>query len=170
MVPLKPEGAGPRGVLPIFEVTVRRSALLRRRVRALLVEHFELFLTIIGVLLAISIALMELSRGEQGVATVGLVWLQGFLIWAVHRHSWFRRRALVGKLRDMLQDRVNNQLTVMLGVAEMRTGPASEDGRLELERAVVAARTVSSELDHLSLDTLRDWEHRYRKSIPGTLV
>lgn len=149
---------------------MRRSALLRRRVRASLVEHFELFLTIVGVLLAISIAFTELSRGERGLATIGLVWLQGFLIWAVHRHSWFRRRALVQKLRDMLQDRVNNQLTVMLGVAEMRAGPPSEDGRLELERAVLAARTVSRELEQLSLESLRDWEHRYRKSIPGALA
>ncbi|MBA3260626.1 MAG: hypothetical protein H0T68_14315 [Gemmatimonadales bacterium] len=149
---------------------MRRSALLRRRVRASLLEHFELFLTIVGVLLAITFAFMELSQGERGLANVGLVWLQGFLIWAVHRHSWFRRRALVKKLRDMLQDRVNNQLTVMLGVAEMRVAPASEDGRLDLERAVLAARTVSSELEHLSLESLREWEHRYRKSVPGALA
>jgi hypothetical protein len=122
------------------------------------------------VLLAILIALMELTRGEQGLATVTLVWLQGFLIWAVHRHSWFRRRALVHKVRVMLQDRVNNQLTVMLGAAEMRTRVLPENEPAELERAVVAARTVSDELEHLSLESLRAWERRYRKSIPLSLT
>lgn len=143
---------------------------MRRRVRAILVEHFELFLTTIGVLLAILIALMELTRGEQGLATVTLVWLQGFLIWAVHRHSWFRRRALVHKVRVMLQDRVNNQLTVMLGAAEMGSRPLPANEPAELERAVVAARTVSDELEHLSLESLRAWERRYRKSIPVSLT
>ena len=148
---------------------MRRSALLRRRARAMLVEHFELFLTIVGVMMAITIALMELPRGKQGMATVALVWLQGFLIWAVHRHCWFRRRALVHKMRVMLQDRVNNQLTVMLGVAELRSQATVDEERADVERAVVAARTVSSELEHLSLESLTAWERRYRKGIPVPL-
>jgi hypothetical protein len=148
---------------------VRRNAHLRRRVRAILVEYFELFLTTVGVLLAIMIAFTELSRGEQGLATVTLVWLQGFLIWAVHRHAWFRRRALVTKMRAMLQDRVNNQLTVILGAAEMRARPSSREEQADLDRAVGAARTVSEELERLSLESLRDWERRYRRSIPSSL-
>jgi hypothetical protein len=153
-------------VLLLLEVTVRRSALLRRRIRAVLVEHFELFLTSVGVLLAIMVAFAQLTRGEQGVAMVTLIWLQGFLIWAVHRHCWFRRRALVHKMRVMLQDRVNNQLTVMLGVAELRNQGISDDERADVERAVSAARTVSAELDQLSLESLRAWERRYRTGIP----
>jgi hypothetical protein len=135
----------------------------------MLVEHFELFLTVVGVLMAIAIALMELPRGEQGLATVALVWLQGFLIWAVHRHCWFRRRALVHKMRVMLQDRVNNQLTVMLGVAELRKQTTEAEERQDVERAVLAARTVSAELEHLSLESLTAWEQRYRKGIPVSL-
>lgn len=167
--PKHASGAGPPRRAPIFEVIVRRYAHLRRRVRALLVEHFELFLTTVGVLLAITIAFTELTRGEQGLATVTLVWLQGFLIWAVHRHAWFRRRALVTKMRVMLQDRVNNQLTVMLGAAEMRARPSSYEEQADLDRAVGAARTVSEELERLSLESLRDWERRYRRSVPASL-
>jgi hypothetical protein len=116
------------------------------------------------------IALMELTRGEQGLATVVLVWMQGFLIWAVHRHCWFRRRALVHKMRFMLQDRVNNQLTVMLGAAEMRGRSAHRDELVDMERAVLAARTVSEELDQLSLESLREWERRYGRTIPAPLA
>jgi hypothetical protein len=149
---------------------VRRNAHLRRRLRAILLEYFELSLTTVGVLLAVLVAFAQLSRGEQGLAMVVLIWLQGFLIWAVHRHCWFRRRALVHKMRVMLQDRVNNQLTVMLGVAEMRNDQVSEEQQADLERAVLAARTVSAELDQLSLESLRDWERRYRKGIPQSLT
>ena len=131
----------------------------------MLVEHFELFLTIVGVIIALTIAFTELTRGEQGLATVVLVWLQGFLIWAVHRHSWFRRRALMYKVRVMLQDRVNNQLTVILGAAEASISSRDEEEE-ELERAVIAARNLSEELDRLSLESVHAWERRYSKSIP----
>ncbi len=121
--------------------------------------------------MAILIVPMELSRGEQGLVTATLVWVQGFLIWAVHRHCWFRRRTLVRKMRVMLQDKVNNQLTVMLGAAEMHgrmTGGRESQG--EMERVVLAARVVSEELDQLSLESVRDWERRYRRGIPTTLA
>jgi hypothetical protein len=142
-----------------------------RRLRAVFAEHFELFLTTIGVVMAILIVPMELNRGEQGLVTATLVWVQGFLIWAVHRHCWFRRRTLVRKMRVMLQDKVNNQLTVMLGAAEMHgrtTGGRESQG--EMERAVFAARVVSEELDQLSLESVRDWERRYRRGIPTPLA
>jgi hypothetical protein len=160
------------GVLPRFEACVRRPAFLPR-IRPVLAEHFELFLTTIGVVMAILIVPMELSRGEQGLATATLVWVQGFLIWAVHRHCWFRRRALVRKMRVMLQDKVNNQLTVMLGAAELHgraAAAAAGQGQAEIERAVLAARTVSEELDHLSLESVSEWERRYRRGLPASLA
>jgi hypothetical protein len=146
---------------------VGRFAL--HRIRPVLAEHFELFLTTMGVLMAILMVPMELSRDERGLATAVIVWVQGFLIWAVHRHCWFRRRTLVAKMRVMLQDRVNNQLTVILGAAEMH-GRASGAGEAEIERALVAARAVSEELDQLSLETVRAWEQRYRRGIRAWLA
>ena len=157
-----PDQSAPfHGVLP-------DSRHLVRRVRAVFAEHFELFLTTIGVVMAVLIVPMELSRGEQGLVTATLVWVQGFLIWAVHRHCWFRRRSLVHKMRVMLQDKVNNQLTVMLGAAEMQGRTMS--GREEIERAVLAARVVSEELDQLSVESVRQWERRYPRGVPASLA
>lgn len=138
---------------------------LYRSIRSRLIEHFELFLTAAGVLIAILLALAELTSGERGVAFISLVWLQGFMLWAVHRHAWFRRRALIEKLRIMLQDRVNNQLTVMLGAAENRAREAGGHDEQGFHSAVVAARAVSHELENLSLESLRDWERRYGKGL-----
>ena len=67
--------------------------LRTRRLRAILSEYFELFLTTVGVLVAIGGTFTELPGGEKGLALTFLVWLQGFILWAVHRHNWFRRRA-----------------------------------------------------------------------------
>lgn len=132
------------------------------RVRAVLLEHFELFLTTVGVVVAIALPFVDLAQGERRLAYVFLVWLQGFLIWAVHRHAWFRRRALVEKMRLMLQDRVNNQLTVMLGAAEVRNREMTPAERQEMETATMAAQTVAHELETLSPESVRSWERRYR--------
>jgi hypothetical protein len=141
---------------------------LGRIIRARLLEHFELFLTTVGVVIAILLTFAELTRGERGVAFVSLVWLQGFMLWAVHRHAWFRQRALVRKMRVMLQDRVNNQLTVMLGAAEGRGRALTAEEQQDLETAVLAARAVSYELENLSPESVRQWEQRYGRGMRAT--
>lgn len=140
---------------------------LRNALWALLAEHFELLLTAVGVLLAVTLTFAQLDRGTHGLALTFLVWLQGFLIWAVRRHSLLARLRLIRKLRVMLQDRVNNQLTVLVGVAELSggAGGAPED----VETALTAARAVSQELESLSLESLRHWESRYSRHLPPPL-
>jgi hypothetical protein len=69
-------------------------------------------------------------------------------------------------MRLMLQDRVNNQLTVMLSVAEVRSREMTETDRTDLEAAVAAAHTVSVEIENLSLESLRRWERRYGRHLP----
>jgi hypothetical protein len=146
---------------------VKRFPSMPRGARAFLTEHFELFLTAVGVFVATGLIFADISRGEQGLANVFLIWLQGFLIWAVHRHAWFRRRALVDKMRLMLQDRVNNQLTVMLGMTEIQDRDPTPAQRQDMEAATTAARLVAHELETLSLDSLHSWEHRYRYFLRG---
>ena len=143
-----------------FPVKHRSSAL--DAVRATLAEHFELFLTTAGVLVAIGLIFSDLPTGKQGQAYIFLVWLQGFLIWLVHRHATLRRKALIDKMRLMLQDRVNNQLTVMLGMTEIRYREMTPAERRDLDSATTAARAVAHELDTLSLESLRSWERRYQ--------
>lgn len=122
-------------------------------VRASLAQHFELFLTTIGVLLAILVTLSQLSAGKQDMTLIFLIWLQGLILWAAHRHGWFQRRALVQKLAHMPYDLVGDRLAIMLGIAELRTS-----GIIQNEDA---ARAASVELEKLSLEfeLLRsDWE------------
>jgi len=130
---------------------------LRQTLRAHIAEHFELLLTAAGVLLAVMLTFSQVDRGTQGLAMTFLVWLQGFLIWAVRRHSRLARLRLIRKLRVMLQDRVNNQLTVLVGVAELQTRPETTANAEDVETALAAARAVSRELEGLSLESLQVW-------------
>lgn len=141
---------------------------LRQTLRARIAEHFELILTTAGVLLSVTLTFAQIDRGTQGLALTFLVWLQGFLIWAVRRHSWLARARLIRKLRVMLQDRVNNQLTVLVGVAELHTHPDTTKAE-DVETALAAARAVSQELEGLSLESLRVWERRYSRFLPSFL-
>jgi hypothetical protein len=141
---------------------------LRQTFRARIAEHFELILTTAGVLLSVSLTFAQIDRGTQGLALTFLVWLQGFLIWAVRRHSRLARARLIRKLRVMLQDRVNNQLTVLVGVAELHTHPDTTNAE-DVETALAAARAVSQELEGLSLESLRVWERRYSRFLPSFL-
>src|SRR6476620_9380544 len=118
-------------------------------VRVTLSEYFELFMTTVGVLMAILITVSELTRGEQGMALTFLIWLQGLILWAVHRHCILRSRALVHKMRLMMQDRVNNRLTIWLNLSDVQARVAAVDASREEREAVslAAARAVSLELE-----------------------
>jgi hypothetical protein len=145
---------------------MNRATSLSRAARAILAEQFELFMTIVGVLIAILIILSELTQGEQGTALIFLVWLQGLIVWAVHRHCRLRNEAMVDRLRMMVQDRVNNRLTLWLSLTDVQSRVATEAGRDEREAvSIAAARAVSLELEKVSLDSLRTWERRYSRFI-----
>ena len=133
-------------------------------IRATLAEYFELFMTTFGVLTAILVTLSELTRGELGMALTFLIWLQGLILWAVHRHGVLRSRALVQKMRLMMQDRVNNRLTVWLNLTDVQARFTGEVGREEREAVSLgAARAVSLELEKLSFESLRSWERRHAR-------
>jgi hypothetical protein len=138
--------------------------------RAALAEHFELFMTVVGVLMAIMVTVSEMSRGELGMAMIFLIWLQGLILWAVHRHSRLRTKAIVQKMRLMMQDRVNNRLTVWLNLSDVQARVAADTGRVEREAvSLAAARAVSLELDKLSFESLRTWERRHARFLSSLL-
>jgi hypothetical protein len=141
-------------------------------VRATLSEYFELFMTTVGVLMAILITVSELTRGEQGMALTFLIWLQGLILWAVHRHCILRSRALVHKMRLMMQDRVNNRLTIWLNLSDVQARVVAAEANREEREAVslAAARAVSLELEKLSFESLRTWERRHARFLSSRLL
>ncbi len=87
------------------------SSHLKGALRAKIEDHFEAGLAVMGIGVAVAATVAVLVRGEHDVALICVVWFQGLILWAVLLHSRLGREHLVRKLRVMLQDRVNNQLT-----------------------------------------------------------
>jgi hypothetical protein len=61
----------------------------------------------------------------------------------------------------MLQDRINNQLGIVLLSVSERRGSESANERELLEAAIAATQTVSRVLEELSLETLLSWKAKY---------
>jgi hypothetical protein len=126
-------------------------------VRASRTEYFELFLTATGVLFAILVTASELSRRNQEVSLIFLVWLQGFILWSVHRHNWLLRCALVQKMHSILQDRMKDQFTAMLTMAKQLDLDANGTTRERLEVELTVAEAVWAELERVTSESLQNW-------------
>ena len=145
------------------------SSRFKNNIQAKIADHFETALSTLGVLVAIIVTGIVLLGGDQGVALIFIVWFQGLIFWAVRRHVRLGRQLLIRKLRVMLQDRVNNQLTVLVGLTDIHSDKPSPDAKEDAETALTAARAVSREIETLSMETLRSWEARYSEHYPTAL-
>jgi hypothetical protein len=136
-------------------------------VQAKIADHFETVLATIGVVVAIVVTAVVMLGGDQGVALIFVVWFQGLIFWAVRRHIRLGRELLIRKLRVMLQDRVNNQLTVLVGLTDIHTNAPGPDDQDDVAIALTAARAVSREIENLSVETLHSWEALYSEHFPA---
>lgn len=146
-----------------------RSSLFNDSVRARIADHFEVALATAGVIVVAVATVAVIIRGVPTVFMAGIVWFQALILLAVRRQSRADREHLVRKLRVMLQDRVNNQLTVLVGLTDFRAHANRSDDREDAELALTAARAVSREIEMLSIESLRSWEARYAKHLPAPL-
>ena len=145
------------------------SSRFKTIVQAKIADNFETALSTVGVVVAIIVTAIVMLGGDQGVALIFIVWFQGLIFWAVRRHVRIGRELLIRKLRVMLQDRVNNQLTVLVGLTDIHGDKPTPDAKDDGEVALTAARAVSKEIETLSMETLRLWEARYSEHFPTAL-
>jgi hypothetical protein len=73
---------------------------------------------------------------------------------------------MIAELRAMLQDRINNHLTVVLMSVSQRRSPSTSTERELLEGAIAATAAVSRVLEELSMESLRRWKAHYRMDEP----
>jgi hypothetical protein len=149
------------------EVAVTVSSPYQNALRAKIANHFDGTLATVGVLVAIGATSAELILGGQRMSIIFVIWFQGIIFWAVRRQCRVAREHLVQKLKMMLQDRVNNQLTVLVGLTDIHAHSPSEASPDDVEMALTAARAVSREIEMLSIESLRSWESRYTKRLPA---
>lgn len=146
-----------------------RSPRFKSAFKARIADHFETGLATVGIVVALIATAGTLGRGDVDVALLFVVWFQGLLLWAVRRHIRIGREHLLRNLRLMLQDRVNNQLTVLVGLTDFQHHAPEGEGKDDGEAALTAARAVSREIETLSIESLRSWEAKYSRHLPAHL-
>jgi hypothetical protein len=129
-------------------------------------RNLELYLMVLSVAIALTIPLaIEVGTNEQELAITALAAcvLQGLVFWLLRRRYRQVRMEVIGELRGMLKDRINNHLTIMLmSVTQRWETPASAKERELLQAAIAATGAVSRVLEELSVETLRGWKAHYR--------
>ncbi|HET7599213.1 MAG TPA: hypothetical protein VFK09_02920 [Gemmatimonadales bacterium] len=115
---------------------------------------FDLIIAGIGFVIALTLPLLiEIGTNTQELAIVALavVLLQGVSFWAIQRNT----RHTIELVRRMLQDRVRNQLQII--VSALPPGTNKDD----LAAVLSAVQAISDSLQLLSPDSLRAWVTRY---------
>jgi hypothetical protein len=118
---------------------------------------------VLAIVLVLPLAL-ELGTNVQELAGAALAAcvLQGLVHWAVRRRAEAVRQALIGEVRGLLRDRINNHLQVVLfSLAGTDARSGTPQDRERLAQALDAVGAVSRTLDELSTDSLRRWKERY---------
>ena len=133
-------------------------------------DNLELYLMGLSVGIALVLPLaIEVGTNDQELAVTALLAcvFQGLVLWLMRRRVRRLRREMIGELRAMLKDRINNYLTIVLmSVTQRRDSRASVSERELLESAIAATNAVSQVLEELSVESLHRWQAKYQLQGP----
>ena len=128
--------------------------------------NIELWLSAVGIVVILLVPRLLLGRlpnywATMAVTAAAVGVLHGLIFWFVRRQQRRVRHDAIRSLQSMLKDRINNQLTVILGNVQGDTqrGPDRE-GLVAIRKAV---EEVSALLGTLSEESLRRWQSLYRR-------
>ncbi len=132
--------------------------------------NIELWLSAAGLAVILAVPALVADQTNYWVVAavtailVGL--LHGLIFWLVRRRQRQTRREAIRAIQGMLNDRINNQLTVILGAISTHTSDSTESQR-SLTEVQAAVREVSALLGALSEESLRKWQDHYAAVFAG---
>ena len=124
-----------------------------------LLRHIELFLSAAGLLVIVAVTgLAPNLFGSQwltAAVTASVVGaLHGVIFWLVRSRQRALREQTIAEISGMLRDMVNNQLTIIAMAAE-------SDAAARAKTAMDSAQQISSLVNSLSEEKLRQWRERF---------
>lgn len=132
---------------------------------AKLLQHLELVLTLVGLVLTCGVAALTAHLGRdpwQAAAVTGVAVgvIHGLMFWAFRQRRRRERQRVFADIQWMLKDVINNQLAVISIASGISGSDNSKSGRA---MAVIArsVETISAALHDLSAASLERWRKRY---------
>jgi hypothetical protein len=131
-----------------------------------LLRHLELYLSAAGLVVVI-LATTILKRlgfdpwivGTITAVLVGII--DGIIFWLVRRRQQAVRLETIGEIQGMLQDLINNQLTIIETAAHLKGSPINEER--QRHHITNSVQKISSALHDLSAETLHRWKQHYQR-------
>lgn len=128
-------------------------------------RQLELIFTVAGLAVIFGAASLFTPAGTTPwrvaaftAALVGVI--HGLLFWLVRRRQREVRLKTIADLQGMLQDIVNNQLSVIQAMNELRQARPDEAQRAA-DYTSRSVATISQALQHLSDESLVAWKNKY---------
>ena len=130
-----------------------------------ILRYLELIFTAVGIAVIFGVTALFSTRGtsvwQVAAITAGLVGvIHGVLFWLVRRRQQAVRRATIDDLQGMLKDIINNQLTVIQAMNNLREARPEETKRA-CDYTSRSVTVISDALQHLSEESLRTWKAKY---------
>ncbi len=133
-------------------------------------RHLEIYLTIAGLIVTFAATAWISPSGVAAwtvaavsATTVGV--LHGLIFWLVRRRQRQVREAALHDVRSMLNDIINNQLTVIQAMNDLH-----RNGAIETRRACDAVadsiQAINGVVHTLSEESLQRWKARYPDAHP----
>ncbi len=125
------------------------------------VRNIELWLSAAGLGVIVAVPPLLGVQGDAAwragaLTAVAVGVLHGVVFWLVRRRERLHREAALRDARRMLQHVVNNQLMVVLG--RISLAPGMREDRESLAEATRAIQRISSVINSLSDESVRDWK------------
>jgi hypothetical protein len=139
----------------------------------LLLRNLEIILSVAGVLVVLAAVVLISPYGFNpwavgAVTAIAVGLIHGVIFWLVRRRQRQARIDAFDEIQQMLKDMINNQLTVIQTMSNLRDVRPEETARA-CDYITRSVSNISSVLHELSEESLRRWQRQYHKraSIPS---
>ena len=128
-------------------------------------SQFELVLTAVGLALVIGLTLLITPPRVSHWKVAALISLiagcsHGLIFWLLHRRQRAVRQTTINEMQMMLNDIINNQLTVIQAAAHSSDNTSAE-AQAACATISKSVQTITVALKHISDESLRAWHGKY---------
>ena len=130
-----------------------------------ILRYLEIVFTVVGIGVIFGVTALFSARGASiwqvaAITAVMVGVIHGLLFWVVRRRQHQVRLMTIVELQGMLKDIINNQLTVIRTMNDLRDVRPGEAQRA-FDYTARSVTTISDALQHLSEESLRSWKAKY---------
>ena len=135
-----------------------------------LLRNLEIYFSLAGLAIILS-AIVSISPLGYSPWVIGAVTailaglLQALTIWMIRRRQRRIRNEVFNDIQQMLKDLINNQLTVIQTMSNLREANPAEATRA-CDYITRSVNTISAALHELSEDSLQRWQRQYERQRP----